>query len=276
MFRSIRLGPLFARAHNTIQLPTSVGGGLGLVTLDDQGRYPRPGRRGRNDIFYARWAALYVDALAEGPNPLPCLAKAEHLNESTIRGFLHVACSGASYSPTPHLVAVGGQLTRKAETLLTKEWETCSDGPHSASHLQVQADREERDLVAGAWYTAPDGRERTKRFERRVDAERWLDAKRGRCHRRRVGRPRCRRDRSQRLRGTIGSKAEPTFDRVREVSTAGLLDRNLIPAFGVIPIAEISTRQCPQVALRPPPSAPINRCQRLPPPFDNLPVCRER
>ena len=122
VFRSIRLGPLFARAHNTIQLPTSVGGGLGLVTLDDQGRVPRPGRRGRNDIFYARWAALYVDALAEGPNPLPRLAKAEHLNESTIRGFLHEARRRKLLTDAPPGRA-GGQLTRKAETLLTKEWD---------------------------------------------------------------------------------------------------------------------------------------------------------
>ena len=29
-----------------------------------------------------------------------------------------------------------------------------------------------------ARYTAPDGRERTKRFDRKIDAERWLDAHR--------------------------------------------------------------------------------------------------
>lgn len=117
--RSIRLGPLYTRARNTVTLPTGVGGARGLAELDDFGRVTRPGRRGRDDVFYARWAELYVEELAKGSNPLPGLAATEHLSESTIRSFLHEARRRELLTKSPPGRA-GGSLTDKATNILLR------------------------------------------------------------------------------------------------------------------------------------------------------------
>ena len=111
------------------------------------------------------------------------------------------------------------------------------------AHIQRRTYKSKRTgKNATSWqarYTAPDGRERTKRFERRVDAERWLDANVADV--------------------TRGVWVDPDAGRIAlsvyandwlesrtdlRPSTRGkyrgLLDRNLIPAFGAIPIAQIS------------------------------------
>ena len=93
-----------------------------------------------------------------------------------------------------------------------------------------------------ARYTAPDGRERTKRFDRKIDAERWLDAHRADL--------------------SIGTWVDPDAGRItlgdfadqwldgrsglRSTTTAkyrGLLDRHIIPGIGSTPMGKVTPSQ---------------------------------
>jgi hypothetical protein len=78
----------------------------------------RPGRRGRDDTFYAAWAARYVAVCATTRRPYAVLVRdhPDH-SERTIRDFVHKARSrglllGGSAGRS------GGRLSAKAERLL--------------------------------------------------------------------------------------------------------------------------------------------------------------
>ncbi|HWT78643.1 MAG TPA: hypothetical protein VN648_07550 [Candidatus Methylomirabilis sp.] len=116
VWRGVRINDLHSMAQQAARLPLGVGLGL-KIEVDRRGRVRRPGRRGRDDLFYAGWAAKYLDSVATGPAPLARLADKEHLNESTIRGILQEARRrGLLTEPPPG--RAGGQLTDKALALL--------------------------------------------------------------------------------------------------------------------------------------------------------------
>jgi hypothetical protein len=84
---------------------------------DDDQTQPRPGRAGRDDHFYAVWAARYTERAAYTNRPIAELAEAhdrpptrirEYIAEARRRGLLTATRPGRS----------GGQLTDKARALL--------------------------------------------------------------------------------------------------------------------------------------------------------------
>jgi len=86
-------------------------------TTDDDEAHPRPGRAGRDDHFYAIWAARYTAKAAYTPRPIADLAHEhdrpparlrEYIAEARRRGLLTATTPGRS----------GGQLTDKARALL--------------------------------------------------------------------------------------------------------------------------------------------------------------
>jgi hypothetical protein len=86
-------------------------------TADDDEAHPRPGRAGRDDHFYAIWAARYAERAAYTPRPIADLAQEhdrpparlrEYIAEARRRGLLTATTPGRS----------GGQLTDKARALL--------------------------------------------------------------------------------------------------------------------------------------------------------------
>lgn len=79
-------------------------------------RSRRPGRRGREDYYYAVWAARYVAALA-APTPVKALSEAHHLSASQIRNILYACRDRGLLTDSPPGKA-GGELTPKARQLL--------------------------------------------------------------------------------------------------------------------------------------------------------------
>jgi hypothetical protein len=119
VIRSIRVTPLYETARGWLTLPETVGPAFD-IDKDTFGAVRRTGRRGRDDLFYARWASCYVDEVAKGPAPLARLHRREHLDESTIRGFLQEARRRRLLTKAPQGKA-GGKLTEKAKRLLEME-----------------------------------------------------------------------------------------------------------------------------------------------------------
>ena len=85
----------------------------------------RVGRRGRDDLYYARWAAAYADALADSPRPVAALAAAHNLSPSQIRNLIH-ACRRRGLLTASPPGRPGGDLTPRAVQLLKED----SDGKH--------------------------------------------------------------------------------------------------------------------------------------------------
>jgi hypothetical protein len=94
--------------------------------LGDQWAKPvgRPGRTGRDDVHYARWAGRYVDALSASPrSPIKHLvdeakASGEHLTEAEARWYLTEARHRKLLTSAPRGRS-GGELTPKALKLLS-------------------------------------------------------------------------------------------------------------------------------------------------------------
>ena len=111
------------------------------------------------------------------------------------------------------------------------------------AHIQKLSYRSRRTgkntFVYQARYIAPDGRERTKRFDRKVDAERWLDANgadlaRGTWVDPEAGRIMVASYADQWLQGRTNLRPT-TRSKYR-----GLLDRHIIPALGSTSIGKLS------------------------------------
>jgi len=78
----------------------------------------RPGRRGRGDTEYAKFAAAYVTILAEGNRaPIKELAARMHLGRESVRQLVHDARDRKLLTRTRSGRA-GGELTDKARDLL--------------------------------------------------------------------------------------------------------------------------------------------------------------
>lgn len=80
----------------------------------------RPGRAGREDVFYAGWAAEYVDAAAGSSRPNVLLAQRHGLEASTVREFIAEA-RRRKLLTTGSLGKAGGSLTPIAKRLLAKQ-----------------------------------------------------------------------------------------------------------------------------------------------------------
>jgi hypothetical protein len=88
----------------------------------------RPGRRGRPDLFYAQWAAMYVRELRLTPKaPVKALATKENYAEATVREFIHTARQRELLTRSRRGQS-GGQLTPKALALL-EQGEESDDQP---------------------------------------------------------------------------------------------------------------------------------------------------
>ena len=83
-------------------------------------RTPRPGRSGRDDSFYARWAAEYVDLVSSGPKPLKHLAKKRNVSDSQARSLLYEARRRGLLTRSLPGTA-GGHLTPKAMRILRRQ-----------------------------------------------------------------------------------------------------------------------------------------------------------
>ena len=85
----------------------------------------RVGRRGRDEMYYARWAAAYADALARSPQPVADLAARHNLSPSQIRNLMHACRRRGMLTASPPGRA-GGELTQRAVQLLKED----SSGKH--------------------------------------------------------------------------------------------------------------------------------------------------
>lgn len=79
----------------------------------------RPGRRGRQHIFYAEVAAAYVKELAESATPTKTLAAKLHVSASQLRNMLGEARRRELLTDSPKGRA-GGALTPKARDILAE------------------------------------------------------------------------------------------------------------------------------------------------------------
>jgi len=85
----------------------------------------RPGQRGRDDLDYARVAALYVRSV-ESEQPVDDVAKALYLSKSQVRNILHEARQRNLLTRVGRGKA-GGQLTAKAQEILRQDEDGTDD-----------------------------------------------------------------------------------------------------------------------------------------------------
>jgi hypothetical protein len=84
----------------------------------------RVGRAGRDDLFYAEWAAAYVQYVTSGEaNPAVRLAEEKFLSVSQVRSILGEARKRDLLSNAPRGRA-GGYLTSLAESILSESLKT--------------------------------------------------------------------------------------------------------------------------------------------------------
>ena len=103
-----------------LQLPFNTGAILD-IDRNELGGARRPGRRGRDPVFYAEWAARYVNACRTSETPCQFWPTNMPLGSLTIRGFLGEARRRGLLTTAPAGKLVG-ELTEKGKRLL--------DGPH--------------------------------------------------------------------------------------------------------------------------------------------------
>jgi hypothetical protein len=113
MLRQVRTGAIIASARAAARA-------IGAIMPDaapDLSVSERVGRRGRDDRFYARWAAEYADALTRSPNPVAEMAGRHHLSPSQVRNLVH-ACRNKKMLTAAPSGRAGGELTARAIELL--------------------------------------------------------------------------------------------------------------------------------------------------------------
>jgi hypothetical protein len=119
VLRDVRIGALNRVGRGRMTLPVPYGPWFG-VHPNEFHRRPRPGRSGRDDSFYARWAAEYVDLVRSWPKPLKRLAKRRNVSESQARSLLYEARRRDLLTKSRPGTA-GGHLTPKAIRILRRE-----------------------------------------------------------------------------------------------------------------------------------------------------------
>jgi hypothetical protein len=110
---------LYKQVRGYVLISESLGMGLD-IDIREFARHPRPGRRGRDDIYYARLAAEYVELLTTSSTPTKDLAEKHHYSATVMRDYLNQARSRGLLT-RPERGRAGGQLTEKARDLLTKK-----------------------------------------------------------------------------------------------------------------------------------------------------------
>jgi hypothetical protein len=116
VLRSVRIGWVKEAGQGKTDLPEPYGPWFG-VHPNEFHRVRRPGRRGRDDSFYARWSAEYLDFVHAGSKPLKRLAKKRNVSESQARSLLYEARRRDLLTGSPSGRA-GGHLTEKAKRIL--------------------------------------------------------------------------------------------------------------------------------------------------------------
>jgi hypothetical protein len=112
MLRALRTGDLIAALRAAAWQNEQIFGGAPDLSVTT-----RVGRRGRDDLYYARWAAEYADALTRSGNPVAELAARHHLSASQVRNLMHACRKRKMLTPAPPGRA-GGKLTARAIELL--------------------------------------------------------------------------------------------------------------------------------------------------------------
>lgn len=88
---------------------------------------PRPGRRGRDDRFYAALARDYVVVLSTSSSPVADLGEKYAMSRSQVRNLLHEARQRGLLTTPATRGQAGGELTDRARALLE---EGDDDGEH--------------------------------------------------------------------------------------------------------------------------------------------------
>ncbi len=113
MLRQVRTGAIIASCRAAARA-------IGAIVPDaapDLSVSERVGRRGRDDRFYARWAAEYADACTRSGHPVAEMAARHHLSASQIRNLVHACRKREMLTDSPPGRA-GGELTARAIKLL--------------------------------------------------------------------------------------------------------------------------------------------------------------
>lgn len=96
---------------------------LGAVDLDVSESRRRPGRSGRDDLYYARWARTYVNAYGREPRATNKLLSEETGLSVTAVRDLNSRTRRRGMLESPKGRRAGGELTTKAKDLLAGEAE---------------------------------------------------------------------------------------------------------------------------------------------------------
>lgn len=112
MLRQLRTGDLIASLRAAARQS-----GQYLGVAPDISVSTRVGRRGRDDRYYAKWAAAYVDALTRSGRPIEDLRRRHSLSASQVRNLVH-ACRKRGLLTSSPSGRAGGDLTDSARALL--------------------------------------------------------------------------------------------------------------------------------------------------------------
>jgi hypothetical protein len=80
-------------------------------------RDPHPGRRGRDDLYYSCWAALYHQHAQQSQHPIATLATELGISQARVRDHIRNARNRGLLTPAPRGRS-GGELTDYAHQLL--------------------------------------------------------------------------------------------------------------------------------------------------------------
>lgn len=112
LLRQLRTGELIAALRAAVRQAEQY-----LGESPDLAVGTRVGRRGRDDRYYAEWAAAYVDALSRSARPVEDLATRHNLSPSQVRNLIHSCRRRGLLTASPPGRA-GGDLTSHARKLL--------------------------------------------------------------------------------------------------------------------------------------------------------------
>lgn len=112
MLREIHTGSLIAALRAATHQARHYAGSAPDLSVST-----RVGRRGREDHYYAGWAAEYASALTRSGHPVAELAARHHLSASQVRNLMH-ACRRRGMLTAAPPGRAGGELTPVAVALL--------------------------------------------------------------------------------------------------------------------------------------------------------------
>ena len=116
--RSAPVEQLYEQMRGFMDISQSIGFNFD-IDLGEFARNPRPGRRGRPDVFYARLASEYVELLRTSSTPTKDLSEMHNYSATSMRDFLNQARAHGLLT-RPQRGQAGGQLTEDALKLLAE------------------------------------------------------------------------------------------------------------------------------------------------------------